>query len=120
MGSKGLPGLNGPPGRPGLPGVPGDNGEKGAPGIAFEPEESLPGPKGDMGRPGPAGFRGPKGQAGRRGPVGFKVMICAETFCLVFSCIINLLSGESGQSAITSSLRSCQPSVYHFTMEESL
>ena len=37
----------------------------------------------------------------------------------VFSGIVILLSRESDQSTITSSLRSCQPSVYHINMGKS-
>ena len=37
----------------------------------------------------------------------------AQQSCIVFNCIFIFLSQESDQSAITSSLRSCQPSVYH-------
>ena len=41
-----------------------------------------------------------------------------ELYRCVFNCILILLPRESDQSAMTSSLRSCRPSVYHSKMRE--
>ena len=47
------------------------------------------------------------------------VMFHLQFFAFEFSCIFILLIGESDQSAVTSPVSSCQPSVYHSKVGES-
>lgn len=75
-GPQGLRGVPGPQGEPGPQGRPGERGERGADGtMTFEDltsaqRESLRGPAGDDGQPGPAGPRGATGARGPAGPAG--------------------------------------------------